>query len=107
MAAGVRLAIILGTTGDLERAAALALAARRRGLVVGLFGMHDGVRAMAAAAATMATLVDEGCDVTVCVTSGDRDGVDHAALARAGVTLGGQDDHAAVVHRAGKVVAFT
>lgn len=103
----MRVAIVLGTRGDVERAAGLAQAARRRGLVVGLFAMHDGVRALAREPATIASLVDDGCDVIVCATSGDRDAVDLAEVARLGATVGSQDDHAALVHRADRVVAFT
>jgi hypothetical protein len=107
MEPGVRIAIVLGTRGDLARAVGLAHAARRRGIEVGVFAMHDGVRALATAPAHVAALVDDGCDVVVCATSGDRDAVALPELERIGAVVGSQDDHAALVHRAERVVAFT
>jgi hypothetical protein len=102
-----RLGLILATgpeTGDLPRLLALATAARHRGLAVDVFAMHAGVLALAAAPATVAALVDAGCDVVGCATSADRHGVDLAAL---GVVAGSQDDHAAATDARHHVVAFT
>jgi len=101
------LALILATppeVGDLARAAGLAAAARRRGLAVGLFAMDHGVRSLAAAPAVVAAMLDDGCDVIACATSADALGIDAAAL---GAQVGSQDDHAALCHRADRVVAFT
>ncbi len=96
------LAVIVSTPperGDFERAEALARAARARGLEVGLFLMSEA--AVWGADARAAALVDDGCDVVVCGTSlGER-------RAAAGVVVGSQDDHAALVHRADRVVALT
>lgn len=103
----MRIAIVLGTAKDRGRAIGLAQAARRRGLTVGLFAMHDGVKALSKEPTSVAALVDEGADVIVCATSGDRDAIDLQALERLGVVVGSQDDHAALVHRADRVVAFT
>jgi hypothetical protein len=103
----MRIAIVLATAADVGRAVGLAQAARRRRLTVGLFAMHDGVKALSQAPAAVAALVDDGCDVIVCATSGDRAAVDLPALERLGATVGSQDDHAALVHRAARVVAFT
>lgn len=103
----MRIAIVLATAADVGRAVGLAQAARRRGLTVGIFAMHAGVPALGGEAAAVAALVDDGCDVIVCATSADRAAVDLAAFERIGATIGSQDDHAALVHRAAKVVAFT
>jgi hypothetical protein len=101
-----RLAIVIATRGDVARAVGLALAARRRRLDVGVFAMHDAVAALATAPELVVALVEDGCEVIVCATSGDRDGVRIAELERLGATEGSQDDHAALVHRAQRVVAF-
>jgi hypothetical protein len=97
-----RLAIVVSTPparGDLERAEALARAARRARVEVGLFLMADA--AAWGADPRAAALVDEGCEVVVCGTNfGDR-------AAAAGVTVGSQDDHARLVGWAGRVVALT
>jgi hypothetical protein len=96
------LALIVSTPparGDFERAERIARAARARGLEVGLFLMSEaavwGIDARAAA------LVEDGCDVVVCGTSlGDR-------APAPGVIVGSQDDHAALVHRADRVLGLT
>ncbi len=100
----MHLAIVLGTRDDLGRAARLALAARARGLEVAMFAMHDGVSALAADRATLATLLDDDCEVIACASSAHDRGL---AEADVGVLLGSQDDHAAIVHKAHRVVAFT
>jgi sulfur relay (sulfurtransferase) complex TusBCD TusD component (DsrE family) len=94
------LALVLSTgdAADLKRAAGLARAARGRGVEVSMFLMDRAVDWIADA--TIGALVDDGCDVVACGTS---------ATAR-GVTapeLGSQDDHAAIVSKADRVVAFT
>ncbi len=107
--AGARLAIVLGTdaaAGDLPRAAALARAARAAGVEVALFAMDHGVAALAAAPATVATLLEADCELIACASSADARGLTTAQLP-AGVVLGSQDDHAAIVHRADRLVAFT
>lgn len=85
--------------GDFERAEVLSRAARARGLEVGLFLMSDA--AVWGASARASALVEEGIDVVVCATSLG------ATAAAPGVIVGSQDDHAALVHRADRVVAFT
>lgn len=102
---GKRMTLVVSTPpgrGDLPRAVDLALAARRRGVDVDVFVMSDAVAGLAPA--VIAELVDVGCDVVACATSADELGVD---LDGTGATLGSQDDHAAAVHRADRVVAFT
>jgi hypothetical protein len=85
--------------GDLLRAGSLARAARAAGHEVALFVMSDAAPWAATPAA--AALVEEGCDVVVCATSlGD-------GRPAAGVVLGSQDDHAALVARADRLVALT
>lgn len=103
---GKRLAIVVSTApaaGDLARAADLALAARRRGVDVELFVMSEATAALAQPGLAD-ELLDHGCDVVACATSADALGLDLGATR---VTLGSQDDHAAMVHRADRVVAFT
>jgi sulfur relay (sulfurtransferase) complex TusBCD TusD component (DsrE family) len=96
------LAIVVSTPpleGDFARAEKLALAAREGGHEVSLFLMSDA--APHGASAEAAALVEAGVDVFVCATSfGD-------AIAAPGVVVGSQDDHAAIVHRAHRVVALT
>jgi DsrE/DsrF-like family len=96
------LAIVVSTAedrGDWARAEKLALAARDAGHEVSLFLMTEA--APYAASASVGTLLDVGCDVYVCATSfGDR-------VAAPGVVVGSQDDHAALVHRADRVLALT
>jgi len=103
---GKRLAIIVSTAperGDFERAERLARAARARGVEVGLFLMGEAV--LWGRDPKAAALVNEdACDVVLCGTNAARLGVAGVA---AGVVEGSQDDHAALVHRADRVVAFT
>jgi sulfur relay (sulfurtransferase) complex TusBCD TusD component (DsrE family) len=102
---GRRLAIILSTPperGDLERVERLARAARVRGVDVGIFLMDAAV--VWGAHERASRLVNEdGCDVFLCGTNAVKLGV----VLAAGVVEGSQDDHAALVHRADRVVAFT
>lgn len=100
----MRLCIVLSTRGDLARATRLAHAARAGGVEVDVFAMHDGVAALAGARAALTALLDDDCEVIACATSATERRLDEAAV---GVLLGSQDDHAAMVHRADRVVAFT
>ena len=105
-AAGAELGLVLATAdgGDLRTLAGLARAARRRGLAVTVFAMHDGVEALAGAPALIASLADDGCELIGCATTADARGLD---LAARGLVVGSQDDHAALAHRAWRLVAFT
>lgn len=85
--------------GDLERAAALARAAAAAGVDTGVFVMHAAVAGLE----RLAGLADDGVEVIACATSCQAFGCPIPA----GVTEGSQDDHAALVHRAHRVVAFT
>jgi len=100
----VTLGIVLGTRGDLGRATRLAHAARAAGVEVAIFAMHDGVSAIAEARAELTALLDADCDVIACASSAHDRGLGEADV---GVLLGSQDDHAAIVHRADRVVSFT
>jgi len=97
------LAILLATDGDLGRAVRLARAARTRGVEVSLFAMDDGVAALAREPATVGALLDDDCEVIACALSAHLRGLGEAEV---GVLLGSQDDHAAFVHRADRLVAF-
>jgi hypothetical protein len=100
----VTLGIVISTPparGDFERAERLARAARARGLEVGVFLMDEAVHW--AADARIAGLLDEGCDVWACGLSVTRAGVE----CQRGVVVGSQDDHAALAHRADRLVALT
>lgn len=102
-----RLALVVSTAperGDLERAAALARAARHAGIEVGMFFMDQAVGGLPGARATMAALAELDCDLVACASSAHARGLSEADC---GMLLGSQDDHAALLHRADRVVAFT
>jgi sulfur relay (sulfurtransferase) complex TusBCD TusD component (DsrE family) len=102
-----RLALVVTTAperGDLARALALARAARAAGVEVGLFVMDEAVRGLPAARAALAALAELDCELCACATSAHARGLSEADV---GMLLGSQDDHAALVHRADRVVAFT
>lgn len=99
------IAIVVSTPGPGDMAAAidLASAAFEAGHEVGMFVMSDAVRELLHQAPALASLADGGCDIWACATS-----VDALAVSTGeGVKLGSQDDHAALVHGAHRVVAFT
>lgn len=98
-----RLGLVLATAADLPHVDGLARAARARGVDVRVFAMHAGIAALHDAPATIAALLERGCDVIGCATSADRAQIDLAAL---GVVAGSQDDHAALCAWADRVVAF-
>jgi hypothetical protein len=100
----VNLAIVVSRAGDWADARELALAARTAGAEVAVFAMDAAVGALAADAAGRAALADADAELIACGTSAHAAGLDAAAV---GATLGSQDDHAAIVHRADRVVAFT
>jgi sulfur relay (sulfurtransferase) complex TusBCD TusD component (DsrE family) len=97
----VTLGIVVATPpvrGDFERAERLARAARAAGHEVKLFLMAEA--AIWGTDARAGALLDEGCDIIVCATNlGER----KAAL---GVDVGSQDEHAALLRRADRVVAL-
>jgi predicted peroxiredoxin len=101
-----RLAIVMATSDrdDFDRAAALALAARRADVEVAVFAMDDAVALLADAPAFADTLTAAGCELTACAHSAHVRGL---GAERVPITLGSQDDHAAIVHAADRTVAFT
>jgi hypothetical protein len=97
----VKLSIVLGTAADLRHAAAIALAARRAHHEVAIFAMDAGCAALAAAPEVARELLDADCELTACSNSA-------ADLELAdGITRGSQDDHAAVVATADRLIALT
>jgi sulfur relay (sulfurtransferase) complex TusBCD TusD component (DsrE family) len=99
-----RLALVVSTAperGDLDRALALARAGRAAGVEVGMFFMDEAVRGLPAARAALAAL---DCELCCCASSAHARGLGEADV---GMLLGSQDDHAALVHRADRVIAFT
>ena len=97
----MKLGIVLATRGDLDHAAALALAARGQRHEVALFAMDAGCAALAADPATAAALLDADCELFACSNSA----VGLELLD--GIVRGSQDDHAAVVGTADRVIALT
>jgi hypothetical protein len=97
----LKLGIVLATRGDLGHAAAIAFAARRLRHEVAMFAMDAGVAALAADPDTAAALLDADCEIIACSNSA-------AGIALPdGIARGSQDDHAAVVGTADRVIALT
>jgi len=102
-----RLAIVVSTpaeSGDLEAAFELARAASACGVYVSLFFMSKAVAGLPERRAQLAELAEDGCELAVCGASAAAAGLCEVDI---GLPLGGQDDHAAIVSRADRVVAFT
>lgn len=97
----MKLGIVLATRVDLPHAAALALAARRARHEVSMFVMDAGCLALSENPATAQELLDADVEITACSNSAV--GVSFVD----GIERGSQDDHAAVVGTADRVVAFT
>jgi sulfur relay (sulfurtransferase) complex TusBCD TusD component (DsrE family) len=98
------LALVISRAADWPTVVGLARAARRAGVEVAIFAMDEAVAAVAADPAGRDALLDDDCDLVACGTSASARGLGEVAM---GVLLGSQDDHAAMVHRADRVVAFT
>ncbi len=102
-----RLAIVLSRPlgpGNFSLAASIADAACQMGHDVGLFFMSAAVRDLPQHRKTLCALSEAGCDLIACASSARDAGISQPML---GITLGSQDDHAALVHRADRVVAIT
>ncbi|HWM89005.1 MAG TPA: DsrE family protein [Kofleriaceae bacterium] len=102
-----RLTIVVSTAaecGDLDAAFELARAACACGVYVSMFFMSDAVAGLPQRRAELTELTDDGCELAVCAASAAAAGLGEAEI---GLPLGGQDDHAAMVSRADRVVAFT
>lgn len=107
MVSARRLAIVVSTRparGDLDAALALARAARAADVEVAMFFMHDAVGGLPPRRRELAVLAEQDCELVACATSAAALGLAEEEI---GVLLGSQDDHAAMVHRATRVVAFT
>lgn len=97
----MKLGIVLATRDDLAHAAAIALAARRARHEVAVFAMDLGCHALADHPALARQLLDDDVEITACSNSS-------VGLALVdGIVRGSQDDHAAVVGTADRVVALT
>ncbi len=97
----MKLGIILGTADDLATAVAIALAARRARHEVAIFAMDAGCAALAAEHAAARSLLDADCEITACSNSA-------VGLAfPEGIARGSQDDRAAIVGTADRVVSLT
>ena len=104
---GRRLAIVVSTApeqGELDAALELCRAALALEVEAGLFVMSDAVAGLPARRAQLAALVDDGCEVAVCAQSCAVLGLSEDDV---GLPLGSQDDHAAIVSRADRLVALT
>lgn len=104
---GRRLAVVVSTPperGELDTALALCRAAHALEVEVGLFVMSDAVAGLPARRDQVAALLDDGCEVAVCAQSCAALGLGEDDV---GLPLGSQDDHAAIVSRADRLVALT
>ena len=97
----VKLGIVLSTRDDLAHARVIALAARAARHEVAMFVMDAGCIALSAARDIANQLVDADVEIWACSNSA----VGHDLVD--GIVRGSQDDHAAVVGTADRVVAFT
>jgi hypothetical protein len=98
--AAVKLGLVIATREHLADAVALAQAARRLRVEVGVFAMDAGAVALAAEPAAALALLEADCDVIVCSNSA-------VGLALAdGIVRGSQDDHAALVATSDRLVAL-
>lgn len=101
------LAIVVSTEaehGDLDRALALARGARVVGVEVGLFFMDHAVAGLPARRTMLSMLSEDGCQIIACAASATALGLSETDV---GMLLGSQDDHAALVHRSDRLLAFT
>ena len=104
---GRRLCIVVSTapdSGDLDAAFDLARAASACGAHVSMFFMSDALPGLPERRAELESLADDGCELAVCAASAAAHGLGEADV---GLPLGSQDDHAAMVSRADRVVSFT
>lgn len=97
----MKLGIVLATRADLDRAVDLALAARRARHEVALFAMDAGAHVLAERTDAQQQLLDADCELSVCSNSAFGLVYDDA------IVRGSQDDHAAVVGTADRVIALT
>ena len=97
----MKIGIVLSTRDDLAHAAAIALAARAARHEVRMFAMDVGCNALAEDAELAQRLLEADIEITACSNSAvGLELVD-------GIVRGSQDDHAAVVGTADRLVALT
>ena len=96
--------MVVSTAADVDLALGLALGARDRDIDVDVFVMDEAVAAVASRREQVERLVDAGCELCACAHSASERGLADTDL---GMTLGSQDDHAAIASRADRLVAFT
>ncbi len=102
-----RLAIVVSTPlerRDFALACELARAGCAAAVDVSIFFMDEAVRELPLHRAVLDALLEDGCDLLACATSATAWKVDAEQV---GMLLGSQDDHAALLARADRVVAFT
>ena len=96
--------IVVSRRRDWDDARELALAARAAGVEANIFVMDEAVVELAGDSQGRVMLADADCDVIACAQSAYDRGLDEEAV---GALLGSQDDHAAIVNKADRVVALT
>lgn len=104
---GRELGLVVSTPperGDLDRALALARAARRLGAEVGLFVMDAAVVGLPCRGGELRALADDGATIIACASSVQARGLSELDV---DADLGSQDDHAALAHRAERLLAWT
>ena len=102
-----RLGIVVSTADnpqDWTAAFGLARAACNADCEVSMFFMSDAVGELPAWQVAIGQLEDDGCELIACASSAAAAGLGEPDV---GMLLGSQDDHAAIVQRADRVVAFT
>ena len=100
-----RLAIIVSTAAkDFPLAFELAHKGCLLGHEVGIFFMSNAVQHLPIHRSELHELVEAGCELMACGSSASQAGISEKHL---GITLGSQDDHAALVHKSDRVLAFT
>jgi hypothetical protein len=103
-----RLGLVVATaleSGDFDCAVWVAHAALGAGVAVGVFLMGEAVMALVARRSALDALADAGCQLTACAQSAAQLGLTGGRQTQ--VELGSQDDHAALLHKADRVLAFT
>jgi len=96
--------VVVSAAANIDLAFDLALGARERSIDVDVFLMADAVAAATERHARIAQLADAGCELIACAQSASDRGLSESEV---GMFLGSQDDHAAIVGRVDRLVAFT
>jgi len=102
-----RLCLVVSTApeaGELDRVLQLAEQALTMDVEVAIFFMADSVAGLPPMRNRTKRLIDGGAELAVCAKSASERGLSAVDI---GFELGGQDDHAAMVSRADRLLAFT